>query len=310
MNEESITQQQLHFVELPDDREALIQEFIAAGGNPNAKTFQAGELRAREKARADIHHAVERENAARHPASKLAANIILRGVELIAVAFTIVIVLAGMVIGSVLLILAEIAAVQKGFLTIDPVFAPLYAVATVLFFVVVLFIREIIARGASDEPAPVFSLRYAVRWLIYFLGIRRNWTPEYRAKRSLLLRVDSAITWLMYTIVLFGLLGRLSEKVSTLSGNWIDGIEHIIRESSFQDMIGYIGATVMTVALLLSTHFIIFFVHKLYVQVTGGVHMVNFSERSSPELLVEREVNQFYKNEILKLRARNQSSQS
>jgi hypothetical protein len=293
---------------LPDDLEALQRLFIASGGNPTTKTFQAAEMRAVDKAHLEVNTAIKRQQEAMHPWALAARNLVLRGMEIISVLFTVVLVLFGMLIGSGLLVIAEVAAVYKGFQLIEPsgVLALLYAGTTVLFFLTVLFIREIIARKSENEPQPAFSLRLAVRRLTYFLGVRKAWSVEYRQSKPLLQQVDHAITALTYTMILFGLLGRLQERMSKLSGNWLNGLEQILTQSSLQEMVGLVGAVVMTMALLSSTHFILYFVHLLYVRVTGGgVDVtVNFSEGLSLEAAVEREKVNLYKTEVLKLYAR------
>jgi hypothetical protein len=195
--------------------------------------------------------------------------------------------------------------VQKGFAIIDQDFAFLYAAATVLFFFVVLFIGEVIRRSSADEERPMFSLRHLAQWLMYFIGRGSQWRPRYKKRESLMVQVDQAVKWLMYTIVIFGMLGRLSDSLSGVPGNWRDAINYIWNNSTFGEMFGYIGSVVMTIALLLSTHFVVFFTHLLFVQTTGGLNL-NFSTGFSADLFIEAEVVKYYQNHYLKLRAENQ----
>lgn len=296
---------------LPDDLDALHRLFIASGGNPNSKSFQAAEMRAVDKAHLEINTAIKRQQEAMHPWALAARNMVLRGMEIIAVLFTVVLVLGGMLFGSLLLVIAEVAAVYKGFLLVEAggVLALLYAVAIVLFFLTALFIREVIAFKSAVEPQPLFSLRTAFRRVLYFLGFGLSdaWTLQYHQQRPLLIQVDGAIRWLMRTIVLFGLLGRLEGRMSQLSGNWVNGLQQLISQSSLPEMLALVGALVMTIALLLATHFNVYFVHSLFVRVTGGgvdVSAANFSNGLSVEALIERERQNLYKTEILKLYAR------
>lgn len=295
--------------ELPDDYEALRQVFIAEGGNPGTKRFQAAEMRAQDKAHIEVNQAIKRQQENMHPLSRFARDFIMRGMEFIAMIFTVLLVLGGMLIGSVLLIMAEIAAVSKGFAVIEssPLLSVLYACTTVFFFLTVLFIREIIAHKQQAEPQPVLSMRLMMQRVLYFLGIRRDWRVMYKDRKPILLQVDSAVTWLMWTIVLFGLLGRLSERMAGLTGNWMDGLRAIAMQSTLQEMTALVGALVMTVALLLATHFIVYFVHMLYVRMTGGgVDVaVNFSDSFSIDTVIERERVSLLKTEILRLRAKN-----
>lgn len=298
---------------LPDDLDALHRLFIAVGGNPSTKTFQAAEMRAADKAHLEVNSAVQRQQEAMHPAARFARNAVLRGMELIAMLFTVGLVLCGMFFGSLLLVIAEITAVYKGFLVIesDGLLAILYATTLVLFFLTVLFIREIIARKQESEPQALFSLRSVAKRVLYLLGFRvGGWAVEYRQRKPLLIQVDNTITWMMYAIVLFGLLGRLHERMADLRGNWLMGLQQLISQSSLQEMLGLVGALVMTVALLLATHFIVYFVHSLFVRVTGGgidVSAANFTDGLSIEVAIEREKRNLYKTEILRLYARNKT---
>lgn len=293
---------------LPDDLEALRALYIREGGNPNSKVFQQGEHRARQKAMADYADVQRRQLEQRSPLQRFAGSVILRGMEFIAVLFTLVLVLGGLTVGTVLLVTAEISAVENGFSAIDPERAQLYAVATVLFFIVVLFIREVIARDAGEsagtELKQVFSLRSVARRLVYLLGIRRGWQPEYKAHKTLLSRADSAVTWLMWTIILFGLLGRLLSEIDGLNMAWHAALAHIVTQSTLKQIVGYVAAIPAMIGLLLATHFVVYLIHQIYVRVTGGLDVTSFLDGYSAEGAIETETLKFYKSEVLRLRAK------
>lgn len=294
--------------DLPDDIEGLRALYIREGGNPNTKPFQGGEYRAKQKALAEYADIQRQQLAGRSALQRLVGEVILRGMEVIAVLFTLVLILGGLTVGTVLLVIAEISAVENGFTAIDPDRAGLYAIATVAFFIVVLFIREVIARDAGEttELKQLFSLRYLVQRAIYFVGWRNDWQPEYRAHRTLLNRADSAVTWLMWTIILFGLLGRLLSEISGLEMAWYEALRHIIEQSTLRQLVGYIASIPAMVGLLLATHFVVYLIHQIYVRVTGGLEVTNFFDGYSADLMVENEVKIYYQTEILKLRAKNE----
>lgn len=300
---------------LSSDTDELRRQFIEYGGNPNTKTIRQGELTARSQARAEYAQAQKQVVESRGRFANAASELVTRGMQGVAVLLTLVLVVGGLTVALTLLIVAEWAAVQKGFSAIDPTYAPLYSAATVFFFVSTLFIREVIARNATRDDERVFSLRYVAQWLVYFLGFNRNWRPQYRRNISLLNRVDSAVRWLTYTIVLFGLLGRLFDTINGLNGSWLDALQHIITQSTFTQMMGYVGSVVMTIGLLLATHFAVFFVHSIYVNVTGGlkVNVSNFFEVSLDDL-VDAQTLRYWQDAVLiqrekfLLKAANQTS--
>lgn len=296
-----------------NDIEELRRLIIEEGGNPNTKAFHTGEMTARQRAQQEINRRESEIKQRQSVFHRMASEAITGGLQVLAVAFTLLVLLVGTLIGVFLLIVAEIAAVQKGFAAIDADFAFLYAATTVLFFFVVLFIGEVIRRSAANEDRTVFSLRQVLEWLIYFTGISwwNTWKPRYKRREPLLIQVDNAVRWLMYTIVIFGLLGRLADtlaEVKTIEGvklNWQAAIGHIWQSATLEQMIGYVGSVVMTIALLLATHFIVYFAHLLFTQVTGGINL-NLSEGYSSELVIEGEVTKYYRTELLKLKAKNQ----
>lgn len=207
------------------DIDTLRRLIIEEGGNPNTKTFQTGEMTARQRAQQEINRRESEIKQRQSAVHRIASEAITGGLQLLAVVFTLLVLLVGTLVGVMLLIVAEIAAVQKGFAVIDSGFAFLYAATTVLFFFVVLFIGEIIRRSSANEERPVFSLRQVLEWLIYFIGVntRNGWKPRYKSRVPLLVQVDNAVRWLMYTILIFGLLGRLADTLATVKT--ADGVQ-------------------------------------------------------------------------------------
>lgn len=291
---------------LPDDVETLKALFIRAGGNPNTLTAQKGEMMARDKGRAEVRRRRQESTNERGAIRAGVARFVTASVEVVAVAFTVIIVLGGLTIATFLLLVADIAAVADGFETITTDNAMLYAVATVLFFIVVSFIYEVIALKSVIEAERVVSMRHFWRWLKYFLGWGRNWQEQYRANAPLVKLVGSAVRWLMWTIVLFGLLGRLAEKMRDATDAWHAALVRIATQSTLAEMGGYVGAVVMTVALLLAIRFVVYFVHQIFNRVTGGIDAASFFDDFSPDAIIEGEVITYWKAEVLRLQQRQQ----
>ena len=290
------------------DVDKLKSEFIALGGNPNLKTHQEGEIRARNKALAEVSAEEKRLNEGRGKFWTTAASIAKNGLATVAVLFTLIGVVFGSLFGTGLLVVAEVAAVEKGFNVIDKQFSLLYALATVSFFIVVLFIRQVVAKNQAEDIKPALSLRQFVNWLLYTLGIGRGWKARHVNHPSLLSQIDTAIRWLMWSIIIFGLLGRLAEKIVNLETlNWRDAITQIVIGSNLTDIFAYIGSMTMTVALLFSTHVVIYLFFVIFVDITGGIEtnfLANSSSQLSQESLIEQELENYWRVELMKLKAK------
>jgi hypothetical protein len=297
-------------IELSENLDELRQQVIAQGGKPQSASFMSGELRARKAARQDFYQR-QKENAKAQPQwYRDIGDFIIRGVRVVSVFVAGALLVLGLLVGTGVMIWAELQAVASGFDTIDPRYAGLYSVATVGFFLVILIVRETIVGRVDDEPRRMFSLRYAVRWLIYFIGFGKSWQPEYVKSRGLLVGIDSAIRLLMWTIIIFGLLGRLAEKMTMIETMaWMDGLRYVVEQSSLKDIFGYIGATVMTAALLYATHFIVHFIYEVYEQVTGGLG-IDFLSQDSIEDYEQRAVVLYYQTEVLRLQTAQQKLQA
>lgn len=293
--------------QLPEDVDALKALLIQAGGNPNSLSALRGEMLARDKARAEIRRRQQEAISGRGRLRAGIARFVTTSVEMVAVAFTVIIVLGGLTIATLLLLVADIAAVADGFETITTDNAMLYAVATVLFFIVVSFIYEIVAaRSAIGGSERVISMRHFWRWLKYFAGVGSDWEEQYRASAPLVKLVGGAVRWLMWTIVLFGLLGRLAEKMQGATDAWHMALRRIVLESTLAEMGGYVGAVVMTVALLLAIRFVVYFVHQVFDRVTGGIDTASFFDDFSPDAIIDAEVTAYWKSEVLRAQQRQQ----
>lgn len=289
---------------MPTDVDELRGILISEGGNPNSTPFQKAELSARERGRLEVERQSIHLDKQRPQWARMLSNGVAGILSFVAVIFVVTVVSLGVLGVTVLMVIAEIGIVGDGIAVVTPHNAWLYSVALVLLYLVMLFIAEIIAHNSSVQPRQRFSLQHIKNWLTYFRGGNRWQAIE--IDNPLLRSANGTIRALMVAIVLFGILGRLYPKLLELEGAWYASLWHILSQSSISDMIAYASSAAIAIGLLWGAHFITHFVYLEYVKLTGGVQTKDFFELSSPDFIIEREVSQFYQNEILKLRMRKQ----
>lgn len=241
-------------------------DFIKAGGNPQGQRVQALLAQTRERATQDWQSRQEIAAAARPVWAKKAADFAGKALSWISIGFTIAGLPVGLALATIGLIVAEVVAVHEGFLVITaPFLAVVYSVVTVLAYVALLFVRESMVEKAH---------------------------------------ITQVVRGLLWTIVLFGLLGRLAVPLQTYSGDaWNLALLKIATESNLQTLIGFIGAPVATYALLIGTEFSVRYIYGRYVGVTGGDDSRFLVIESLPESLARAE-SEFWKvqTELLKNR--------
>ncbi len=241
-----------------------------------------------------------------------AAELAGKGLNFVAVTFTFVFVLLGSMLATIALFVAEYVAVLNGFSVIEPVWAWLYSLALVGFYIVTLFIQEIIIASHGYNPKERFSLRILAHDILYFFGGGDSWQVRYAALPDNVQAIGKTISLSAYAIITFGLLGRLDAKLSEFAGlAWHVAIQKLVMDSSLEDILGYVGMLVATAALLYSTKWVISFMYSIFRNVTGGVAMQNFSDASlviySQAELVEQYQAKMLQREMLKLESRNLS---
>lgn len=225
--------------------------------------------------------------------------------------FTFTFVLVGLIVGTISLMVAELAAVYEGFAMVSPAFAPLYAFSLVLFYIVVLFIEQIVIDRYGQRQALKFSLRLLLRDFLYFIGFGDSWDAQYQEAPDEAKRVKTTVQWLTYAIVIFGLLGRLSAKLAepgyeTLP--WHESLKKIAFDSNLQEFAGYFAMVIITFALLWSNKWIVNFIYSQFRRVTGGIVFQDFSSASivmSQAEMIEAYQGKMLQREIMKLESRN-----
>lgn len=251
-------------------------------------------------------------NTKRPAWSTWAGDAIGKALGVISTFFIVLFVLVALIVGTFVLLIAEFIAVYEGFAVMDADRAALYALAIILFYVVVLFIQEMVIDRNGYMPSKRLSLRLILADLAYFLGIGKQWQAQYNALPDARQRIEITIKFVTYTIVVFGVLGRLADKLGELKeSTWLEAIPKLFFESSLDEMIGYLGIGLATLALLWSLKWIVTFIYDNFRKVTGGVTMQDFSQASfieiSPVKMKEAHQKQLMQRELLRLEAKNKS---
>ena len=239
-----------------------------------------------------------------------AANWAGKGLAWVSLLFTFLFVLGGLFIGTLVLIAAELIAVHDGFAVVDPKRAWLYSIAIVLFYVVILFIEQIVIDRDGYNQDVKLSLKTIIKDFQYFIGNGDDWIVQYKQLPSSSQHIARTVQVSTYSIISFGLLGRLDGKLAEYNHlAWHESSIEILLNSSLSDMFGYVGMLVATTALLWGTKWIIHFIYSNFRSVTGGVAIQDFSGASivisTPAEMIEAEKLQLMRREILKLEARN-----
>lgn len=306
---------------MKDEREVTVQElearYIELGGMPTHAAFKAKAEAANALAIEQYNYDLAQKEAvekARPSWAKHAGNAAGIGLAFVATLFTFVFVLGGLVLGTVVLIAAELTAVYVGFAVMDAEHALLYSVALVLFYVVVLFIQEMIIDKRGYTAQKQFSLRLLAQDISYFIGTGDSWQLRYTDVPSAQRSISTTVKLSTWAIITFGVLGRLEGKILEFGDiAWHEAIQKIFMESSLGDFVGYFGMFIATAALLWSTKWIVVFIYEQFRKVTGGVVMRDFSEASivisSPQDRIEAQTAKLYQSEILRLEARNKKAE-
>ncbi len=282
-------------VRIAEERE-LQQELIAAGVNPGTKKFVDALQVAAERGREQADRAQEADQAREKNKTVQYTRQFARGaLAVTAVVFVLLVIALGMTGGVGLLLWAEFEAVKKGFGVVDEGLSSLYAGASIGMFVSLSLVQLLIADNEGISKSEMFNLRMVRRWWRHFTG--KDGGVRYR-EASLYEGAQAARQWLMWTIVLFGVLGRLRDIIrgapALQDAAWYDGLAHLATDSNLETMTGTVGTLVMTVGLLAGTHFIVYFMYQMFRGMTGVVNL-NFTFAAlSPEEYVWREQRKVY----------------
>lgn len=301
------------------DVQELEAQYIALGGQPSHAAFktklEAAQALAIQQQDFEISQAANMESK-RPSWAKVAGERAGKGLAYVSTLFTFLFVLGGLIVGTFVLIAAELTAVYVGFAVMDAQHALLYSVSLVLFYVVVLFIQEMIIDKRGYTASKQASLRLWADNAAYFLGLGKSWQMRYNELPSAQQSISTTVKLSTWAIIIFGVLGRLEGKIASAEfANiaWHEAIVKIVLDSKLSDFVGYVGMFIATAALLWSTKWIVLFIYEQFRRVTGGVMIQDFSSASiviqSPIDLIEAQKAKVYKSEILRLEARNKRAE-
>jgi hypothetical protein len=301
------------------DVQELEKRFVELGGSPTHYQFKRKVEAAQALAIEQYEHETSQAAIAetkRPTWAKVAGERAGKGLAYVSTFFTFLFVLGGLLVGTFVLIAAELTAVYVGFSVMDSAHAPLYSVALVLFYVVVLFIQEMIIDKRGYTAQKKASLRLMFEDAMYFLGIGKTWQMRYNELPSAQQNISITVKLSTWAIIIFGVLGRLQDKISDpafANITWHEAIKRIVLDSSLSDFVGYVGMFIATAALLWSTKWIVVFIYEQFRRVTGGVMIQDFSNASisilSPVEMIEAQTAKVYQSEILRLEAKNKKSE-
>lgn len=237
-----------------------------------------------------------------------------KGLGMVAVGFTFVFVLFGSVVATLALFAAEWVAVHNGVSVIEPVWSWLYSTAIVSFYIVTLFIQEIIIAKHGYVAKQKFSFKLLWHDLVYFFGFSKDWQTQYKSLPDNAQAIAQTVKFSTYAIIAFGLLGRFDGKLQLYKDlSWYQALEAIAKQSSLEDMLGYVSMFIATAALLYSTKWVIGFMYNIFKNVTGGVVISDFSNASimpvNQTAMIEGYQVKMLQREILKLESKNKRTQ-
>ena len=101
--------------------------------------------------------------------------------------------------------------------------------------------------GYHQEQKRDFSLRIVCQWLAYFVGYGDSWQARLKSPAQ---SIKSYSRLLTVTILALALGGSMSDALATVQGNWMQGLQTIILESSLLEIVEWGGGLLFALALV------------------------------------------------------------
>lgn len=291
------------------DPSELRRIFVEMGGNPSTKTFMAAEQRAADSAKRRYDSEFT-ENPYAH-ASQQTAKAFLN----VAILFVRSIFQVGVPVAFVGLLLAEGAAAYVGFSAImDPKVAAIYAMVIMLVSTVAMFLRESLLQNKADKEVVYKpTLKLLTNRVMYFFG-RRELVQE--TSGEALLMTERAMSLVVWSIVIFGILGRVKGSIESdsLAGvPWLQAIQQIVEKSDLPTIMEYVGSILIPIAMYVCLHVLVYFIYRSYLLSTGGIDITSdkafdFLSPPSYEAILQAELITVYRDMIYLLQAKNKKS--
>lgn len=139
------------------------------------------------------------------------------------------------------------------------------------------------------------NLWYLVNW------VRDNFRrKELDANATSLRKYSRVRSFLILCIIIVGTLGRIGNKLNEIpNDSYLVQMEHILTKSTLVDMASYVGATLVTMSLLLGTSFIMQYQYRTYVRAVGETE-INFFDSGVLNAQLEKVKMEYYKDLLAK----------
>jgi len=222
-----------------------------------------------------------------------AANEISSGLNQLVRRYVRWVMVQGLTFAAIALPVLEIAYMSMGIAHGRGVWAYSAAIASsaviVVTYFALLFVREVISHYYSPDRESVGTVRDTVAAINYRLNPWSKQDRRYHGEGEKLLQTAGrTVNALMVAVVVFSLLGRLSPVLSETDGmNVADGMSYTLQNISLLELGETIGHTIGLIALLVATHFFVYFIHARFVAVTGGFDLSRFERPQTENELAE-----------------------
>ena len=205
--------------------------------------------------------------------------------DLAAIAFSFLFVTVFTPLGLIALFVSEFVAVAGGIMTFWK--EGWLLVAFLSFTIVsVYFALEWLTVGIQhrhkSKPKYHFTLADLRKRWNYFWSDDPNLERMVKEDRSEMNALTRTRRIVIIVIIILGLLGRMGTQLQALEGNWREAFVALFIDSSLYELLEYVGAPLITFALLVATHWLMGFMYTRYIAAVG-TEQVDFLEESSQD---------------------------
>ncbi|NJL73657.1 MAG: hypothetical protein HC892_00150 [Saprospiraceae bacterium] len=246
--------------------EDLYKELLDLGVRPS--TIDGALDKAKTNARRKFHEDTSAKKSRTTKLFDAATEVIVLAIQAISIAIIGVIVVIGIPASMISIVIAEALAIVKGLRVLDPELAIWLAIAIVISYVVILVVK-VTHDDDKDEVMSQYSLRITWNWMLYFVGVKKDWQPI-RLTLTRKQRVGRVTRLFQSVILILGMLGRVYHKLQEEGledHSWIDNIRYLAQQSSLSELSAYIASFMMIAAFIFGLDFMVLFVHAFYKKV-------------------------------------------
>ncbi|MEM9952158.1 MAG: hypothetical protein AAF846_11185 [Chloroflexota bacterium] len=130
--------------------------------------------------------------------------------------------------------------------------AYLGAFVLVMMLLTLEFVTHYIeAKHDYHEPRRThISLRLLGRWLVYFIGCGKHWQER---KKSPAHSIKTYSRLLTFTILSLALAGSMTETLASVEGNWMQGLQAIVLQSTLLELAEWVSGFFFALALVVGS---------------------------------------------------------